>query len=282
MLENLTAFTVALRDRVVDYLLAFAAVGALTMAIIQTIKEMTPLRAWFHRRELERWLARGLYSGCQRIAQNGPASDEGKSAAPLKARADRLALTNVFASEPRTATSELEACRHQLIGLATAGDAAALYALESEKLAGQLNAASLVVADFPRKYPELLRCFARGADLQDVEGLLEGDPPAEPSAKAQKGRREAWARHLERKVRVTHQIQRSIDAFQIATAYRWGWMLQVASFCLSFAIAAAAVAIGDNTEGFSVVVFVNSLPLALVAGFLAPIARDLLAQLTKR
>jgi hypothetical protein len=278
MLEELSAFTLAISKQATQYLLAFAAVGALTMAIIQTIKELTPARAWFHRREMKRWLAAGEETrtqisgaaGGKRARRTGGAADAG---------VDRLMLSNPFSGEA-SETSGAELCRRQLIMLATAGNAAALYALEIEKLAGQLNAAAALVADNPRKYPDLLRCLARHADKSDVEHLVENDPP-EPDAKSDKQHREAVNRYLDRKVRVTHHIQRNIDGFQIATHYRWSWVLQLCSFGLSFVIAMVAVAYSVGRNVLDPATFWSSLPLALVAGFLAPIARDLVAIIRK-
>jgi hypothetical protein len=170
MLENLTAFTVAISKRASDYLLAFGAVGALTMALIQTVKESTPLRAWFHRRELRRWPNPRSHTG--HVADSPPDSaDELADRSNLRGEkrtrpksdrrrgdVDQVAPSNPFRRGTAAADAPnngAESCRSQLIALATAGNAAALYALEVEKLAGQLNAAAVIVADFPKQHPEL-------------------------------------------------------------------------------------------------------------------------------
>jgi hypothetical protein len=297
MLENLNLFTKAMTENAARYLIAFAAVGAMTMAIIQTLKEITPARAWFHRRELRRWLAHGVAAeaaGLVAMAASVEANalspetpetnQEPARTAGLVADVNRLALSNPFRREPTPSegNSKVERCRVQLIALATAGDAPALYALEIEKLAGQLGAAGAVVADFPKRYRVLLRCLARHADPDDVEELANGNPPPDHGSGTDKARQAAWNEYLERKVRVTHQIQRNIDGFQISTAYRWGWLVHLGSFAISFVIAWIAVVYTANRDGFDPSLFFSALPIALAAGFLAPIARDLLARLTSR
>ena len=276
MLDELAKFTGAISSQATQYLLTFAAVGALTMAIIQTIKELLPVRAWFHRRELTRWLAAGLET---RHTSSGKRSRRLSLAADPAA--DRLVLSNPFTLPERPSDpEEVERCRLELITLATAGDAAALYALEIERLAGQLNAAAALVADNPGKYPDLLRCLARHADPADINYLVENDLP-EPDGKSDKAHREAVKRYLDRKTRVTHHIQRNIDGFQISTHYRWSWLLQLCSFGLSVVIAMVGVAYSVNRNVFDRDTLWNSLPIALVAGFLAPIARDLIAIIRK-
>jgi hypothetical protein len=46
-------------------------------------------------------------------------------------------------------------------------------------------------------------------------------------------------------------------------------------------IAVVAVTYGDDRPGFDAVTFFSALPVALVEGFVAPIARDLLALIRK-
>ncbi len=224
------------------FLLAFAAIGALTMAIIETIKELTPIRPWFQRRALRQWL--GL----------PPASQT--AAGSKKAIADDATL-------------------EQLIDLATAGDAAALFALDTERLAGQLNAAATLALDYPKEYRSLLKRLAPLATDTDMEALGKIETVNLEHVRQHDPKK--FNELLGGKARISHQVQRRIDAFQISTSFRWKWWLQLASFAISFVLAAIGLEFGDDTTGFNWATFFGSLPVAVAAGFLAPIARDLIA-----
>jgi hypothetical protein len=75
------------------------------------------------------------------------------------------------------------------------------------------------------------------------------------------------------RTRVMHQIQRAVDSFQIKTSFRWKWMFQTASFALSFILAYFAMKIPTPSKPVDAATFI----WAGLAGFLAPVARNLLA-----
>ena len=77
--------------------------------------------------------------------------------------------------------------------------------------------------------------------------------------------------------RVTHQVQRSIDALQIAAGSRWKLRLQAAAFAISSVLTAAGMSLYRPPETSLAASVLASVPLGLMAGFLAPIARDLVA-----
>ena len=78
--------------------------------------------------------------------------------------------------------------------------------------------------------------------------------------------------------RVTHQLQRAVDGFQIATGYRWTYYMKIASFVVSAILAAIAV----QTKGQGILSHIGVIAFtAVLAGFLAPIARDLAATIQK-
>jgi NO-binding membrane sensor protein with MHYT domain len=77
---------------------------------------------------------------------------------------------------------------------------------------------------------------------------------------------------------VTHQIQRAIDALQVSAGFRWKWYLQIASIVLSGIIAGIGVwRFGHCQDPWKQ--FFTTIGAAILGGFLAPVARDLVASL---
>ncbi len=158
-----------------------------------------------------------------------------------------------------------------LIRLATAGDRAAFYDLAIEQMCGQMNAAAQVILEYPADHSDLLRCLAALAEKQDLDALL-----APPSGEAGTAKTQM---QVDARTRVIHQVQRSIDGFQISAGFRWKWILQVLSFAISFTLIFIGFSIhaGElKPEQVGSYMFAG-----LLGGFLAPVARDLVAALQK-
>jgi len=154
-----------------------------------------------------------------------------------------------------------------LIALATAGDENALFNLPVEQLIGQVNAAGQGLLDRPDRYPDLVRIFGRRADPADVALLLK----PRPTTKAD------LARYVEARNRVAQQVQRSLDAIQIAMGYRWQWLLQSASVVISAIIIGIALTLYGGKDFWSGERVGYGIIIAILGGFVAPIARDLVA-----
>lgn len=235
-----------------SYLLAVAGLGTLTMALLQVIKDTTPVRRWFFISEMNRWFAR-----------------HAQIVAVKKSKSD------VEAAWPEVDRGQAQ---KDLLTLAADGDRLAFFSLDIEKLCGQWSAAAQIVADYPKRYPDLFRCLTALAAPADQELLLSIVPEVIPAAlEAQLPAEHQVTRIGERqkfanaRTRVVHQIQRAIDSFQICATYRWQWHLHIASFCVSYALAVVALLLSDISAPGPLLVG------AAIAGFLAPVARDLLA-----
>jgi hypothetical protein len=248
-----------------SYFLTVTALGTITMAVLQAIKDITPIRRWFQRFRMRAWL----------VSQARLALDE-----PEEQNSHNETKNDQSIS---LATSLADDAEYELLLLATNGDACAFYDLEIEKLCGQWNAAIQIVIDFPSCFKNLFACMAARARKEDRGQLLRPDlpiqlHPASESAQDVETQAERMNRRqtfLDARNRVMHQIQRAVDSFQIATAFRWKWHFQVASFLISFGLAVAAETI-SSSDNYKV-----ALVSAAMAGFLAPIARDLLAAVQK-
>ena len=267
--KAIQALLQAVSDNAYHFFTAIAAVGVLSMAIIQTIKDMLPVRNWFQQFFVRRWIQQ-------------KANDSRNATVPWleggglewfmqeEKRTDPRADTAKFRSGPDWAVAERD-----LFRLATDGDDKALYDLPIEQLCGQINAAAQVVLDRPSDHPDLILCLASVADPVDIARVMF--PPAEAKAARPLDEDEARRRHdsfVDARTRVTHQVQRAIDALQITAGFRWKFGLQVISIVMSGVIAAIGVWKFAHVHSVLTVLLIG-----VMGGFLAPVARDLVAAL---
>jgi hypothetical protein len=258
--SSISSFFTGSTQDLTGFLLALAVIGTATMALIQAVKDVTPMRNWYQRWRLRRWLAEGIDEARERHASlvaksNGAPSTSGP--------ADSLNLDDVEAD---------------LVRLAVDGDRDALYDLAIEQLCGQVNAGLQLVIDYPTAHRALLLVAGSQANTEDLTVLLEADrtqfDPRNDDPEQVRARQEfADARN-----QVSHQLQRAVDGFQIAASYRWKWILQLLSFAVSAILAAAALSLGSPAAQYRTATVVFT---AILAGFLAPVARDLTAAIQK-
>lgn len=159
----------------------------------------------------------------------------------------------------------------KLVILATAGDDKALFNLPVEQLIGQLNAAVQSLLDRPGdpEYANLLHIIAPYAG-EDVKALLGPRPKT-------KGK---LTHYVDSRNRVAQQVQRSLDALQIAMGYRWTWLLRFLSVFVSAVIIYTSLRVygGDKFWGEAGLAnILYAVVVSILGGFLAPVARDLFA-----
>ncbi|MGB6484344.1 MAG: hypothetical protein WBE86_12740 [Candidatus Acidiferrales bacterium] len=248
--QSLTQGLQFLTHWILVVILPLIGIGVLSMALIQTAKNMFPLRRWFQRSRVEKWLAQ-------------------------RAHAAVSAPEAISVSQAKT----------DLVHLSTAGDAHSFYALPIEQLCGQINASTQVLLDYPARHWDLLRCLASQSKPADLAAI---NPPDAASQAARKAllRKPAVALtdnehnqvddYVAARNRVSHQIQRAVDSLQISVGFRWKFWTQLLSILISAALAAAALAISGRPlhSPHSVCFIVLA---AIFSGLLASVARDLIA-----
>lgn len=242
-LTSVNEFLADLANQGSSLLEPIVAVGILSMAIIQTVKDLLPVRRVFQRRFLRAWLA-----GQQERARTTPA-----------------------AGSPPAETDAKDA-EADLVRLATAGDASAFFDLPIEQLCGQMNAAMQVALDYPKGHQDVVRLLAASAPPADVELLIQSWE--QDSQRLDSLETTAKDALVQARARVAHATQRAIDGLQIAAGSRWKLHLQLAAFALSFAITTLAALSGATKWPAA-----SALLYGLAGGFLAPVARDLFASL---
>lgn len=233
----------AISNQTLDYALLLAAIGTLSMAFIELAKGLTAFRRHFHRRELARWM---------------PEPD----------------------------------CRREVLVLAAGGEqnADVLFDQPTERMLGQIQAAANLSLEYPDRYPHAYAFFTR-EDLQTTLAQTGGAPDdsqcwadfAERTARegyatdeAQRLKQESEGRAAQQaRVRLGNLIARRLDMFQNRTQYRWARLNQLISIAAGAALTAYALTRANdvnNTGDWLALVL-----LSLLAGMLAPFAKDVVA-----
>jgi hypothetical protein len=226
------------------YAAALVAIGTFAMALIQTLKDLFPLRRWFQKNWIMVWL--------EKRAKDGPDLPAGGRPDAKKAEAD-------------------------LVRLATSNDAKAFYDLPVEQLCGQMNAALQVALDDPGAHQDLIWCFGYLSASADLNALVQ--PPVflrKLRSEMHDDERKATDDFVCIRNRIAHDVQRSIDGVQIAAGFRWQWYLHIASIVLCGVISYIGLLryFKENSRSQDVLMLVT---MSVLAGFVAPVARDLIA-----
>jgi hypothetical protein len=157
----------------------------------------------------------------------------------------------------------------KLLHIATGGDTRAFYDTEIDDLCRQWVSAAQFLVDYPAQSPDLFDVLVADAHQGDVKIACE--------AITHELTTEQRRTLIDAKNRLRALVQRSIEAFRLATSSRWQRELQTASFITSILLALVALLQSDQLRQHKFIVTV----VALLAGFLAPVARDIVAALER-
>jgi len=146
----------------------------------------------------------------------------------------------------------------------------------SDRLAGQLSAAAQAVLDSPNRHKDLLLILSTGSEADDLDALL-GPPPLAPSMVgdaqiASVEERRGAVGYVDARNRVSHQIQRNLDAFQIHMTFRLRAYLEAMALGLGL-VAALTLAwmIGVRVDALGPPLWVV---IGVLGGFLGTLLTD--------
>ena len=237
---NVRSFVDAFSGRILNIALVLMGVGGAAMALIETAKNIIPIHRWYYRNKVLTLLGE--------FSQKRPPGEPHKP--------------------------NLQKATEDLIFLAAAGDAKALFSLPVEQMVGQIGAAARSAIDYPKKYLDLLLCLAFQAEGGDIDELLrDRKDPTEMTSQEKLALADA-------RNRVSQQVQRSLDAMQILIKAHWTWFNQLFAVILSATLIFVALYISDKRTA-EVKPLALYLLLGIVGGFLAPVAKDLVGSLQK-
>jgi hypothetical protein len=265
-------------DFILKYAVMLAALGALTVGLLEAYKKVFATLARFHRKALCRWLANeapaatsghqigatlaaGHYGLVQRQVKEGYD--------PRKAYAQLLHLTTGVPLQEGGVELDDKG------GPLTRNVSRALFELEIARLMAQVQEAADAALNNPTRYGDWFAFVTRGcnpADITDWKKVLEGgaDPATRDKGAA------AYAR-------IRLLMRRQLDSFQTVTAFRWRewnqwWAWIVGALLMLIAqLIQSPVALVQIDGGRWLTMLVAS----LFGGILAPVAKDLVDALGK-
>ena len=243
-----------LATRALPLLISMAAIGILTMAIQQAIKDIWRLPRGFNGRRFDAWcLAQG-------------ASKDTRDLFVSVAVGGADGATNQRADQ-------------------------ALFELSISGMTAQMAAAAKFALAFPVQTRSVLELVVGPLGLDDVGTLVEATRAEReraavggPMTPAHEG---ILAQADEARTRLGFLIDRRMDAFQVESTSRWEHVNKLAAFGISSILAVLAITLYVVSYSYwtpltkvQVTTLVAIVPLAaLVAGFVAPVAKDLVTAL---
>ena len=272
-------------DFILKYAVTLAALGALTVGLIEAYKKLFGTLAGFHRLAVRRWLyeekfqstpssqvaatigAGGHYGVEERAKADGSPSNYDAN----KAFADLLHLTTGVrhdsGGEPVTLKSP--GFRRNV--------SVALFELELATMMAQIQEAADAALNNPRRYENWFYFLTRGCDTVDIDKWLNAWSSPKPSGGSDEKKKEL----AEAYARIRLLMRRQLDSFQTVTAFRWrewnqlwAWLVGgVLLFLAQYAQAKSAGVLNPN--------FFTMFVVSLAGGILAPIAKDLVDALAK-
>ena len=255
--ENVYETVDSLVGFILRYAVTLAAISALAMALIELVKALMSARDRFHKRRLCKWIGRKSPTGTN--------------------------VASVYESLIRLTTGEMpaEGSKAAMDGgieswpwVISYGNA--LFALSLEKMMGQIQDAADTAMVNPIIYPELYAFLTRDARDEDITNWRKWaqEPPVRSADKPEDAKQQA-----ETYARLRQIIRRRLDAFQVTSAYQWETVNQMASIILGAVILFGSLLYltKDSKDPHVLVLLLAS----LIGGVMAPVAKDLVAELKK-
>lgn len=290
--------------RVWDVLGAILLLGAASIALLQLINELTPVRTLFHRRWLRRWIEK--QADAYRRSAGRPAD-----------RSPRVDAHEAFVL---------------LVSHSTGGSAWEFLGLPTDQLVAQINAAAQIALEYPKQNFSLLAVLSQTTTpgpmasrsillrrslwnprspaqsqhtpkeeelsrtlQQDLETILRG-APEQPGPGAKKGAAASKKKgaavsepastpesqdYFDARNRLGHAVQRNLDGLQIGLTNGTAIWNQALAIGVSIALIpvawlSASLPLPDMATPIGVLKTVGMvLPVGIAAGYVAPVLGDI-------
>lgn len=261
----------SMSDFILHYALALAATGVLAMALLEAWKSVFKTRERFHMRELYGWISQAPVPAS--MLKDGASEPGGFHDQVYR---QLVLLTTGQDLDARYSLERIRGKRFELL------PSNALFALELERMMGQIQDAADIALSNPSVYPELYRFLTQGASEDDISNWQTASTwvPEENSQN-----RQAMKERVDTFTRLSKLVKRRLDSLQITISYQWARRNQAWSIALGGALLFASLAyIEISTSAwalFNPLTWLRMLVASLVGGIVAPVAKDLVVALKK-
>lgn len=272
----------AFANFLLKYFVALAAVGALSMAIVEAAKKVFDLRTFFHMARVREWIDgdRSLLGPHEKALAGATVNAE-------EAYAQLIHLTTgVDITTARNTGIELLKKKSKRKWDVLKDAEIALFSLELERMTAQMQAAVDAAISSPQRYASLYVFMASGANPEDVSDWYKQAEEASPvpeMGRDDPGRLKAAKTRADLYTRITQMARRKLDGFQLCTNYRWTNVNQFWSVLLGAAILAITLGIAHRNTGLVGFEFAKEwifvVVVSLLGGMLAPVAKDIVSAL---
>jgi hypothetical protein len=272
--ENISKVIDDLVSFILRYAVTLAAIGALSMALLEAMKALLSWRDRFHKQRVIGWIETipqessvSLLTALCRDSNWTP--PRGSVELQKRVYSQLLQLTTGEGPDKAFMESSIEWAPWDV----TAGHA--LFALSLDRMMGQIQDAADTAMGNPSLYPELYALLTMGARSEDVKNWYEWakQPPIRSVDDAALAKTQA-----DTYARLRQFIRRRLDAFQVTANYRWETSNQVVSVLLGTVLLFGSLLYlaGPNGPSFLGIAFAS-----LIGGIMAPVAKDLVIALKK-
>jgi len=254
-------------DFVLRYAVTLAAVGALSMALLEAAKSLLSARDRFQKGIVREWIASAGVPAGSRSSLHLEASTDEQYRGRIYVQLIRLTTGEIVGQDALGASVELVpwdvSPKH------------ALFALELERMMGQIQDAADSALNNPTLYPDLYLFLTAGAQDDDVQRWygLAASPPIQTSEDRQAAKLQA-----DTYSRLRQLIRRRLDALQLTARYRWQSLNQITSVALGAVLlfVANVMQLGWTIPSGK---FWELVLVSILGGVVAPVAKDLVMAL---
>ena len=261
----------SMSDFILQYALALAATSVLAMALLEAWKSVFKTRERFHMRQLYQWISQApVPAATSQDATPGPGGLHDQVYRQL------VLLTTGQDLDARYALDRIRGDRFELL------PSNALFALELERMLGQMQEAADIALSNPTVYPQLYRFLTQGASEDDISSWQQESTrvPEEDSEN-----RQAMKQRVDAFSRLNKLVKRRLDSLQITMKYQWARRNQAWSIALGGALLFVSLAyIEISASAWALInplTWLRIFVASLVGGILAPVAKDLVVALKK-
>jgi hypothetical protein len=273
-------------DFLLRYLIALAAVGALSMALIEALKKLFDMRTRFQALRWTRWMSRSAFDEGVSGSPAFAAAPTEEGASPNRALA-YTELLQLCTGVPRDDAAQ--AAQGLLVGgghlspfhAFSPVPAHALFALDLDRMMGSIQDAADIVLASPQQNRSLYLLVTSGGTRDDISRWYTDGPNSLVNYSNPDADRQAIKANADRLARLRQIVKRKLDGFQLYTGDRWGSWNQFAANALGFLVLLGVLVWLRSTSGTGLPSDGEIVLFSILGGIFAPVAKDLVSALKR-